>query len=109
MRMAESSSKKETMIRRNDLRGAQEWMGAEALTRSLMVWRLSARKISTSWRLVIMSVFDGGVGSCRGGRLERSMDIGVLDPLDDTGREDGGELWVDMLQTGCCLVDRRIC
>jgi len=57
-----------------------------------MVWRLSARKISASWRLVIRSVFEGGVGCCRGGREERSIDIGVLDPLDETGREEGGEL-----------------
>ncbi len=79
-------------MRRKDLRGAQEWIGAEALMRSLMVWRLSARKISASWRLVISSVFEGGVGCCRGGREERSIDIGVLDPFDEAGRDVGGEV-----------------
>lgn len=62
--------------------------------RSLMVWRLSARKISASCRLVMRRVFEGGVGCCRGGMEERSMDIGVLDPLDEAGRDVGGELWV---------------
>jgi hypothetical protein len=42
--------------------------------------------------LVIRRVFEGGVGCCSGGREERSIDIGVLDPLDETGRDDGGEL-----------------
>lgn len=89
--MAESTSKKETMMRLKDLRGAHEWIGAEAWMRSLMVWRLSARKISESWRLVMRRVFEGGVGCCRGGREERSIDIGVRDPFDETGREVGGE------------------
>jgi hypothetical protein len=35
-------------MRRNEFSGAQEWMGAEALMRSLMIWRLSARKTSAS-------------------------------------------------------------
>lgn len=35
--MAESSSKKETIMRRKERRGAQEWTGAEALMRSLIV------------------------------------------------------------------------
>lgn len=41
-------------------------------------------------------VFEGGVGSCRGGILERSIDIGVLEPFDEeeAGREEGGELSV---------------
>lgn len=30
--------------------------------RSLMVWRLSGRNISRSFRFVIMRVLDGGVG-----------------------------------------------
>jgi hypothetical protein len=108
--MAESSSKKETMMRRKDLRGAQEWIGAEALTRSLMVWRLSARNISASWRLVIRRVFEGGVGCCNGGREDRSIDIGVLDPFEETGRDVGGELSVlsvDILEVWCCLGDSR--
>lgn len=62
MRIADSSFQKDTTILRKDLRGAQVWIGAEALMSSLMVWRLSARKISASWRLVIKSVFEGGVG-----------------------------------------------
>ena len=79
-------------MRLKDLRGAHEWIGAEALMRSLMVWRLSARKISASCRLVMRRVFEGGVGCCSGGIEERSNDIGVLDPLDETGRDVGGEL-----------------
>lgn len=92
-------------MRLKDLRGAHEWIGAEALMRSLMVWRLSARKISASWRLVIRRVFEGGVGCCSGGREERSIDIGVLDPLDETGRDVGGEfseLSVAILVVECC-------
>jgi hypothetical protein len=96
MRIAEASSKKETIMRRNERRGAQEWIGADALMRSLIVWRLSARKISGSWRFVMRRVLDGGVGIERGGMVERSMDIGVRDPLDE-GREDRGELSVDIL------------
>jgi hypothetical protein len=41
---------------------------------------------------VISSVFEGGVGCCRGGREERSIDIGVLDPFDEAGRDVGGEV-----------------
>ena len=79
MRMAESSLKKETIMRRKERSGAQEWIGAEALIKSLIVWRLSARKTSGSWRLVINRVFEGGVGMLRGGIVERSRDRGVLD------------------------------
>lgn len=96
-------------MRRKERRGAQEWIGAEALTRSLMVWRLSARKISGSWRLVIRSVFEGGVGIARGGIVERSMDIGVRDSLED-GRDDRGELSEDILKlalTSTVLFSRR--
>lgn len=96
MRMAESSSKKETIMRRKERKGAQEWIGADELMRSLIVWRLSARKISESWRLVIKRVFEGGVGMERGGRVERSRDIGVLDSLEE-GREERGELSDDIL------------
>jgi len=95
-------------MRLKDLRGAHEWMGAEALMRSLMVWRLSARKISASWRLVIRRVFEGGVGCCSGGREERSIDIGVLDPLDETGRDVGGELSelsAAILVVECCPLE----
>lgn len=77
-------------MRRKDLRGAQEWIGAEVLISSLMVWRLSARKTEGSWRLVIRSVLEGGVGICRGGMAERSMDIFALEAR-DVGREEGGE------------------
>jgi hypothetical protein len=55
---------------------------------------------------VIRRVFEGGVGCCRGGREERSIDIGVLDPLDETGRDVGGELSelsVAILVIECCL------
>ena len=48
MRIAESSLKKDTIIRRKDFNGAQEWIGADELMRSLMVCRLSGRKTSAS-------------------------------------------------------------
>lgn len=50
-------------------------------------------------------VFEGGVGCCRGGIEERSIDIGVLDPFDETGRDVGGEvseLSVAILVVECC-------
>jgi len=93
--MAESSEKKETMMRRKDLRGAQEWIGAEELMRSLMVWRLSGRKISMSWRLVIRRVLEGGVGAWRGGMADRSIERGVRER--EEGRDDCVELGVDMM------------
>jgi len=92
MRMADSSFQKETTILRKDLRGAHEWIGAEALIRSLMVWRLSARKISASERLVIKRVFEGGVGWIRGGRFERSMDILLFRDARDVGLDSGGDV-----------------
>jgi len=80
------------MIRRKDFNGAHECIGAEELMSSLIVWRLSARKTSTSCKFVISRVLDGGVGAMRGGSLERSM----LDGLDrctlESGLEDGGEV-----------------
>lgn len=77
-------------MRRKDLSGAQEWIGADALINSLIVWRLSARNISGSCRLVMRSVFDGGDGWLSGGREERSSERGVRD-LEETG-DDIGEL-----------------
>jgi len=56
---------------------------------------------------VIRRVFEGGVGCCRGGIEERSIDMGVLDPLDEAGREVGGELSalsVAILIGECCPV-----
>jgi len=79
-------------MRRNDFSGAQEWIGAEALIKSLIVWRLSGRKTSRSCRLVMISVFDGGVGVERGGMPERSRDIGG-----DRETRRGGEFVGDMI------------
>jgi len=107
--MAEFSSKKDTMILRKDLSGAHEWIGAEALTRSLIVWRLSARNISGSCRFVMRRVFEGGVGWTRGGIVLRSIDIGLRDSL-DTGRDAGGELSEDILGgLGCLVVQTNRC
>lgn len=47
-------------------------MGAVLLISSLMVCKLSGRKMDRSFRLVIRRVFDGGVGCCNGGMLDRS-------------------------------------
>jgi len=82
-------------MREKDLSGAQEWMGADVLMSSRIVWRLSARKIVGSLRLVIMSVFEGGVGCVYGGMEERSMESGVL----ERGLEvvEGGKLPEDIL------------
>ena len=70
--MAACSSKKVTMMRRNDLRGDQAKIGAVWLIRSRMVWRLSAEKTSSELMLVKISVLEGGVGWLRAGRLVRS-------------------------------------
>jgi len=59
-------------MRRKDLSGANEWMGAVCSMRSRMVCRFSGRKMSVLSRLVKMSVFEGGVGWTNGGRLDRS-------------------------------------
>lgn len=79
-------------MRRKDFSGAQEWIGAELFMSSRISCRLSARKTSASWRFVMMSVFEGGVGCTRGGMLERSMLIGLDLRLLETGRESGGEV-----------------
>jgi len=90
------------MIRRKDFSGAQEWIGADWLISSLIVSRLSARKISASWRLVIMSVFEGGVGWDSAGTVVRSIDIELRDSL-DTGREAGGEVSEDIFEIDMLL------
>lgn len=96
MRIAESSSKKETIIREKDFKGAQEWIGAEVLMRSLIVWRLSGRKISASFRLVIRRVLEGGVGWVRGGRLVRSRDSDLWEPRREERELPVGEVGVDI-------------
>lgn len=63
---------------------------------SLMVWRLSGRKISASFKFVISRVLEGGVGMDRGGTFERSIDMDVRDAFEDE-RDKGGELSADML------------
>jgi len=94
------------MILRKDLSGAQEWMGAEASMRSLIVCRLSARNISASCRFVMRRVFEGGVGWTSGGIVLRSIDIGLRDSL-DAGRDAGGELSEDILWGCVVLLCRR--
>src|SRR5690242_12580947 len=90
--MAASSEKKDTMMRRNDLRGAQLCTGAVCVTSSRMVWRLSGRKMSVFCRLVKRSVLEGGVGWTSGGRLERSSDREALDLRDEPVElREGGE------------------
>ena len=85
-------------MRRKDFSGAHEWIGADASMRSLIFWRLSARKISVSCKFVMRSVFEGGVGCDRGGIVERSMKSDVLDSLEE-GRDDCGELSEDIVKT----------
>ena len=73
--MADSSSRKDTTMRRKDFKGAQEWTKADCSISDRTVWRLSGRKISGSWRFVNRRVFDGGVGWVSGGIVLRSRDI----------------------------------
>lgn len=75
-------------MRRKDLSGAQLWIGAMLATSSFIVTRLSGRKMSVDCRLVKSSVFDGGVGCCSGGRLERSRVNDVFERLLEA--RDGG-------------------
>lgn len=84
-------------MRRKDLRGAQEWIGADVLMRSLMVWRLSARNISRSCKFVMSNVFDGGVGRASGGIVDKSNDSGVRD-LEEEGLDESGEFPGDMVE-----------
>lgn len=58
---------------------------------------LSARKISGSLRFVISSVLDGGVGSIRGGMVERSIDMLAFLDSRDVGLEAGGDVSDNML------------
>lgn len=83
-------------MRRKDLRGAHEWMGAVLLMRSLTVCRLSGRKTARSLRFVMSRVLDGGVGSASGGSVERSRESGVRD-LEEVGLDETGEIIGDML------------
>lgn len=87
-------------MREKDLSGAQVWIGAEVLMRSLMVSRFSGRKMSFVERLVMMRVLDGGVGMLRGGRFERSRERPAERERRDEGRDDWGEDSVDILALG---------
>lgn len=86
-RMADSSSRKDTTMRRNDLRGAHVWIGAARSIRDRTVCRLSGRKMSASWRFVKRRVLDGGVGWASGGMVLRSRDM-----LEGTEPEDAEDL-----------------
>lgn len=59
-------------MRRKDLSGANECMGATLSMRSRISCRFSGRKMSMLLRLVKRRVLDGGVGWINGGRSERS-------------------------------------
>jgi len=83
-------------MRRKLLSGAHEWIGADELISSLMVWMLSARKISGSFKFVMRSVLDGGVGMARGGMLERSIDMFDLLSALEADRDDCVELSEDI-------------
>jgi len=72
--VADSTSKKDTMILRNDVRGAQVCMGTCWLIVSRIVVRFVGSKMAISSRFVIKSVFVGGDGLMRGGKSERSSD-----------------------------------
>lgn len=59
-------------MRRNDFNGDHVYIGAVLSISSRIVCRLSGRKISKSFRLVIRRVLVGGVGCVSGGMLDRS-------------------------------------
>lgn len=84
-------------MREKDFKGAQVWIGADVLMRSLIVRRFSGRKISFDDRLVMISVFEGGVGRERGGRFERSRERPAERDRLEEGREECGELSVDIV------------
>lgn len=85
-------------MRRKLLNGAHEWIGADELIRSLIVWMLSARKISGSFKFVIRRVFVGGCGNTRGGMLERSMFMAAFLEAREVERDDDAELSEDILK-----------
>jgi len=85
-------------MRRKLLSGAHEWIGAEELINSLMVWMLSARNISGSFRFVMSSVLDGGVGMESAGRVDRSIDMFDLLSALEAERDDCAELSEDILK-----------
>lgn len=66
--------------------------------RSLIVCKLSARKTSASCRFVIISVFEGGVGVLSGGRLDKSIDMFILEAR-EVGRDDAGDVSEDILES----------
>lgn len=85
-------------MREKDFSGAQVWIGAVLLIRSLMVRRLGAEKICFESRLVMMSVLEGGVGIDSGGRFERSRERpGERDERLELGRDDAGVDGADMI------------
>jgi len=84
-------------MRRKLLSGAHEWIGAEELIRSLIVWMLSARKIEGSFKFVMRRVLEGGVGCESGGIVDKSMDMfGERLPREE-GRDESGVLSRDIL------------
>lgn len=58
---------------------------------------MSARKISLSFRFVMRRVLEGGVGWERGGRLERSRESDLWDPLREERVLPVGEVGDDMV------------
>ena len=85
-------------MREKDFRGAHVWIGAVVLMRSFMVRRFGAAKICFAFRLVMMRVLDGGVGSDSGGRFVRSSESpGEREERLELGRDDAGVDGSDMM------------
>lgn len=83
-------------------------MGADELIRSLIVCILSARNISGSLRLVIRSVFEGGVGIDRGGIVERSIDMLAFLDSRNVGRDEGGDVSDNILNPSLSFFLRNL-
>ena len=83
MWIASASLWKEQTIRRKDGRGENEFRGAIEEISERIVARVDGWKRERSWRSVIRSVLDGGVGLERGGRLERSSERVGRDERDE--------------------------
>jgi len=74
-------------MRRKDFSGDHVYIGADASINSRIFCRLSGRKMSKWFRLVIRSVLVGGTGCVSGGMLERSK---LREDLDEPLRSSSG-------------------
>lgn len=87
-------------MRRRDFSGEKAWSGALVSIRERTSARVEGVKMSAERRFVMRSVFVGGEGVIRGGRVLRSSWSGVLSAGDvegDAFAEVGGETVVSAM------------